>query len=177
MWIDLVILALAGITAFIVITLLYHFLTPVPFVPTPAHIIDAMIGLIPWKGHEVVYDLGAGDGRILEAIKRLHPSVTVRGCEFVPSIWILARLRALVRKSGVRVALQSMRTVDVSRADVVVLYLFPALMGELAEKFDRELRPGAYVVTQTFGFPTKNPLKEVRVPRFGGEVSVFLYRW
>lgn len=177
MWIDLLIGVIAVLTVLFLVTLAYHLLTPVPFVPTPKHIVDAMISLVPWKGNEIVCDLGAGDGRVLERIQRRYPSVTALGCEFVPSVWLLARVRALVMRSGVRITLQSLRSFNVSQADVVVLYLFPGLMKELAEKFQRELRPGTYVVTQTFGFPDKTPLKEIRVPRFGSEVSVFLYRW
>lgn len=165
------------LTVALVVTALYHLLLGVPYVPTPRHITDAMISLIPWKGNEQVIDLGAGDGRVLEAIKHRYPQVKASGCEVVPTIWLLAIVRAFVRRSGVRLALRSMFKEDLSQADVVVLYLFPTLMKRLEEKFDHELKPGAYVVTHTFGFPNRTPLRTVRLPRLGGEVSVFLYQW
>lgn len=177
MFINAIIVGLILVTVFLVVTGIFLIIVGVPSVPTPLHIADAMIGLIPWKGNKRVMDLGAGDGRLLERIKALHPDVTVFGCEIVPSIWLLARVRSLIKRSGVNVRLQSFRSVDVSKADVIFLYLFPGLMKELEERFDRELQKGTYVVVQTFGFPTKKPLREIRVPRLGREVSVWLYRW
>lgn len=177
MLINAIIVGLVLVTAFVVVTGIFLVIVGVPSVPTPLHIADAMIGLIPWKGNELVMDLGAGDGRLLERIKASHPDVTVFGCEIVPTIWLMGRLRSLIRRSGVKVQLQSLRSVDVSQADVIFLYLFPGLMKELEERFNRELKSGTYVAAQTFGFPTKKALKEIRVPRLGGEVSVWVYRW
>jgi hypothetical protein len=159
------------------VTAAYYLAFGVPFIPTPHHIADAMIGLVPWKGGETVIDLGAGDGSLLEAVKKARPDTTVRGCEIVPTVWLLGVLRSFIRQSGVKLRLKSMFRENISDADVVFLYLFPHVIEELKAKLDHELRPGAYVVCQTFGFKDVRPLKEVRMLRLGGEVSVYLYQW
>ncbi len=164
-------------TLLIVITAVFVFVLRVPFVATPLHIADAMIGLVAWKGNETVVDLGCGDGRLLEAVKKRHPTVIAIGCELSPVIWLMGFLRSLILRTGVSVRFASIFTHDVSNADVVFLYLFPHVMHRLEAKFDAELRPGTLVVCQTFGFPDRTPERVLRVKRFGSDVSVFLYRW
>ncbi len=177
MFINAIIVGLVLVTTFVVVTGIFLMVVGVPSVPTPLHIADAMIDMVPWKGREHVVDLGAGDGRLLGRIKQRHPDVSVDGCEIVPTIWLMGRLRSMIKRDGVRVRLQSFRAMNIKDADVIFLYLFPGIMKELQERFDRELSPGTYVVTHTFGFHGRKALKEIRVPRLGGEVSVWLYQW
>lgn len=164
-------------TLLLVITVVWQLFIRVPFVPTPAHIAEAMMGLVEWKGTEQVIDLGAGDGSLLEAVKRRHPGVHAQGCEIVPTVWLLGYVRALVLRTGVKLRLGSMFNEQVSDADVIFLYLFPEVMEKLKGKLDAELKPGTPVITQTFGFAGKTPVTELRLPRLGSEVSVFLYHW
>lgn len=164
-------------TLLIAISAVAVFILRVPFVSTPPHIADAMFGLIDWQGKEVVVDLGCGDGRLLERLKKKLPDTTVTGCELSPVVWLAGIIRSLVLRTGVRIRFRSVFRQNVSRADVVVLYLFPHLMQALEDKLDRELQPGTFVLCQTFGFPGRRAEKIVRVPRFGSQVSVFLYRW
>ena len=153
------------------------FILRVPFVSTPPHIADAMSKLVDWKGDETVVDLGCGDGRLLERLKKRVPGISAIGCELSPVVWLIGVVRSVVLRTGVRVRFRSVFRQDLSGADVVVLYLFPHLMQALEEKLDRELRPGTAVLCQTFGFPDRRPEQTVRVSRFGSQVSVFLYRW
>lgn len=165
------------ITLGVVMTFGMHLALGVPYVPTPPHIVQAMLDLIEWRGEETVYDLGAGDGRFLLAAKDRCPGIRAIGCEAVPTVWALARVRIFLRGGGIRMRLCRMQRIDVRDADIVLLYLFPGLMQELAAKFDRELRPGTIVIAHTFGFADRVPERTLRVPRLGGEVDVFLYRW
>lgn len=159
------------------VTVVYQLFIKIPFVPTPGHITDAMISLIEWKGDETIIDLGAGDGRVLEEIKKRYPGAIARGCEIVPTVWLLGVFRAFMKRSGVRLRLGSMFHEDVSHADVIILYLFPGAMEKLSQKFERELPIGTRILCHTFGLKNRVPEREIRVPRLGGDVSVFLYRW
>lgn len=159
------------------VTLVWQLFVRVPFVPTPAHISDAMIAMIPWKGNDVVIDLGAGDGRVLERMKKNQQGITAIGYEIVPTVWLLGFLRKIFFRSGVQLQLQSLFRADLSDADVVLVYLFPEVIRQLISKFERELRPGTYIVSHTFRLPGYTPIAQRRVARFGGEVSVFLYQW
>lgn len=175
--IDLVIGLLVILTFVLTVTAIWQFMARVPFVRTPVHIAQVMIGLVPWKGGETVIDLGAGDGSLLEAIRHAQPGTTVFGREIVPTVWLLGMVRALITRNGIHLRLGSLFNEDLSRADVVFVYLSPSFMKQLKAKFDAELKPGSWVVSHTFGFKGMQPEREVRVPRLGSEVSVYLYRW
>mmetsp|Transcript_40563 Transcript_40563/g.96383 ORF Transcript_40563/g.96383 Transcript_40563/m.96383 type:complete len:93 (+) Transcript_40563:478-756(+) len=53
---------------------------------------------------------------------------------------------------------------SVAEASVVFIYLLPRGMGEVAAKLERELQPGARVVTYLFSLPGHDPVKEIVVP-------------
>lgn len=136
-----------------------------------------MVRFADLKGTEIVYDLGAGDGRILIACKRLHPGLRAIGWEFVPTVWLLGKLR--IWWSGQEVALKLGNALKHSMADAgcLFLYLFPAVMAELERKFDRELKPGTKVVSYVFRFPHREPVARKEVPWLGETRMLWLYEW
>lgn len=159
------------------LTGLMYLVLEVPYVPTPAAVVEQMIGLIDWKGNERIVDLGAGDARILIAAKRRHPRIHAVGCEIVPTVWLLGILRCFCAKSDVTLHLRSVFSEDVRRADVLFLYLMPELVSRLVPKFERELKPGALIVSRSFRLPGCTLLRTKKVPCWGSTTSLFLYRW
>ena len=145
--------------------------------PTPHRLVREMITMLDLKGNETVFDLGAGDGRFLTAVKKRYPKVTAVGCEIVPTLWFWGFLRAKVLRIPIELKLQSAFTMDIRNADRVFLYLFPNIMEKLGAKFDRELRPGTMVVCLTFPFPNRMPVETKIVKGRFGPTKVFVYRW
>ena len=132
-----------------------------------------MIDLANLEGTEVVWDLGAGDSRFLIEVKRRCPTVTARGCEIVPTIWLLGKFCIWWSGSEVDLKLGSVEHADVADADVIFLYLIPVLMKRLERKFDRELKPGTQVFSHAFQFPGKEP---ARIEEVMGK-KIYVYRW
>ena len=155
------------------VTIILHILLPVPYVPTPHTIVERMVDLAQLKGSEVIHDLGAGDARLLIAAKRRYPGLTARGCEIVPTIWFLGKLRSWWSRVPVDLRCGSIERADVRDADVIFLYLISSLMKKLEDKFDRELKPGTRVISSAFRFPTK---REVYSEMVLGK-RVFVYEW
>tara|TARA_Y100000310_G_C20633356_1_gene789829 strand:- start:83 stop:628 length:546 start_codon:yes stop_codon:yes gene_type:complete len=175
--IDFLLLLVIILTAIIVVTAVAHIWADVPFVPTPRKVGEEMLDFVELKGKEVVYDLGAGDARLLIAAKRRYPSITATGVEIVPTVWAYGRLRIWLSRQKVKLFLRSVLVQDVSDADCIFLYLIPGLMQKLEKKFDKELKPGTKVVSYAFPFPTKKPIKEKSVPWLKGKSKLFLYEW
>jgi methylase of polypeptide subunit release factors len=95
-----------------------------PWVPTPKGIVRKMLSMADVESGEVVYDLGSGDGRIIIMAAREFQANSV-GIEINPIsiLWIKVKI-ALFRLSGkVNVVWGNFFNKDLSKANVVILYL------------------------------------------------------
>ena len=125
----------------------------------------------------MVYDLGAGDGRMVIGAAKKY-AVRAVGFEIDPGLVKLARKN--VRKQGVEklveIRQQNFMTADLSHATVVLLYL--SYDGNLAlrPRLMNELKPGARVVSNTFDMGDWQP-KIVETYRDGSGDTHLLYYW
>ncbi len=161
----------------VLLTGVSHFFVGAPYVPTPARIMDQMFALARLKGAEVIYDLGAGDARFLIEAKRRYPGIVAKGCEIVPTIWLLGRLRIWWSGQYVRLTRDNALAMDVADADVIFLYLTPPLMSKLLPSFRRTLRPGTIVVTHAFALPGLEPEETVQVRAWRRTKTLYRYRF
>ena len=106
---------------------------------------------VPMKAGELLVDIGCGDGRVLREAKRRY-GVRALGFEVNPLAYTLARL-STIGMEDIEVRLTNFWNVDIGDADVVFCYLFPDVMGRLAQKLLRELRPGTRVISCNFPLP------------------------
>lgn len=129
----------------------------VPFVPTPPEVVEAMLKLSALRAGERLIDLGSGDGRIVLAAARRGAEAL--GVERDPELVERARRRAefegLQRQA--RFQRGDLFAEDLRRADVVTLYLLPAVNARLRPKLLIELKPGARVVSHAFDMGDWSP--------------------
>ncbi|HEX7535363.1 MAG TPA: class I SAM-dependent methyltransferase [Syntrophales bacterium] len=117
-----------------------------------AHVrVRTFLDHVPMKAGDLLVDIGCGDGRVLREAKRRY-GVRALGFEVNLLAYILARLRT-IGMEGIEVRLRNFWNVDIGDADVVFCYLFPDVMGRLAQKLEKELRPGTRVISCNFSFP------------------------
>ena len=64
---------------------------------------------------------------------------------------------------------------DLTDAGLVVCYLYPGAMARLKSKFDKELKPGTWVISNTFAVPGWHPVKIVEVADLY-HTKIYLYR-
>ncbi|MDD5040863.1 MAG: class I SAM-dependent methyltransferase [Candidatus Peribacteraceae bacterium] len=138
---------------------------------------EEMVRFAGLEGTETVYDIGAGDGRILLTAKRLHPHVRAVGWEYVPTVWLLGKFRIWWSGQEVTFRLGDSRTQDMHDADCIFLYLYSTVMSSLEEKFDRELKPGTKVLSHVFPFPHRQPVAQKEVSWLKGRSKIYLYQW
>ena len=136
----------------------------VPYVPTPPEVVDRMLEIAQVKSGDVIYDLGSGDGRIIiRAAKRY--GVRGVGIEIDADLVQKAKDNAFKEKVEhlVEFRAEDALKVDVSRATVVTLYMLPEFNAKLRPIFDKELKPGARVVSHDFEIQGWVPDKVERI--------------
>jgi ribosomal protein L11 methylase PrmA len=144
----------------------------VPFVPSPAEAVSAMLKLAGVKKDDVVYDLGSGDGRIVITAARRYGARGV-GIDIDPAR--IAEGERNARAAGVakrvRFVRQDLFDADIRDATVVTLYLLPRLNQRLRPKLLAELKPGTRVVSYGFDMDDWAPDRTVAA----GSSTVYLW--
>jgi precorrin-6B methylase 2 len=148
----------------------------VVFVPTHQDVVDKMLELAQVKKGDLVYDLGCGDGRIVVTAAKKY------GCKafgFDVDPERIKESRENVEKNGVgnlvSIKQQDIFTLDLSKANVVTLYLLPSLNVKLIPQLEK-LKPGSRIVSHAFDMRGVKPNKIERV-RCGDGVERTVYLW
>ena len=120
------------------------------WMPTNDGLTTRMLAMAAVKSSDLVYDLGAGDGKIAIAAARDFGARAV-GVEYNPDMAQLAR--CLVRAAGladrVRIIQGDIFETDFSDATVLTLYLLPELNLRLRPTI-LAMKPGTRVVSHSF---------------------------
>jgi tRNA A58 N-methylase Trm61 len=134
------------------------------YVPTSGAVADAMLTLASVTSADTVYDLGSGDGRIVIAAAKKYGARGV-GVELDPDL--IKRSRKNAEAAGVadRVTFEQgdLFKTDLSSATVVTLYLSNSINMRLRGKLQRELKPGARIVSHRFDMGDWKPEAERHV--------------
>lgn len=137
----------------------------VPFVPTPPVVVDAMLKLAGVGPEDYVIDLGSGDGRIVIAAAKKHGA---RGLGVEIDGALVGEARREAQRQGVEKHAEfktdDLLGMDIRRATVVTMYLYPRLMLAVRPRLITELKPGARVVSHEFGMEGWEPDERVTVP-------------
>ena len=148
----------------------------VVYVPTPQAVVDRMLELAQVTKDDIVYDLGCGDGRIpVTAAKRY-------GCKawgFDVDPRRIRESNANVEANGVgdlvTIVQKDIFTLDLSKVNVVTLYLLPSLNVKLIPQLDK-LKPGSRIVSHDFDMEGVTPDQVVEMTTPNG-ASHTVYLW
>lgn len=173
---DLVIGLLIVFLFFCVLSVLVHIWMRTPYGGTPKVVLEAMLQAAELRPGMRVLDLGAGDGRLLIAAKRACPDISVCGCELAPLIYLMGRMRIAIAGEDVRLRFGNAFREDLSDVDVIFAYLFPGILERLREKFQRELKLGARVISHRFRIPGWEEEAVHEVPYGKRSRKIFVYR-
>ncbi len=136
----------------------------VPYVPTPQPVVDAMLQVAKVGKNDVLYDLGSGDGRIVNTAAQKFGTRGV-GIDINPERIKEANDNA--QKAGVtdhvKFVQQDLFTTDFSEATVVTLYLLPEVNAKLRPKLLKELKPGSRIVSHAFDMGDWKPQQTLNV--------------
>jgi SAM-dependent methyltransferase len=129
----------------------------VMWMPTPNAIVTEMLEMAQVTSIDLVYDLGAGDGKIpIEAARRYGARAV--GIEYNPDMAALARRNAQQAGVSDRVTIVTgdIFKEDFSNATVVTLYLLTELNIKLKPTL-LKMKPGTRIVSNTFAMGAWTP--------------------
>ncbi len=145
-----------------------------PWVPLWKKDIRRMLELAEVKPGEIVYDLGAGDARILiMAAKDFKAKAVGFEVAVLPYLWGYIKIKLHGLSGQVTLKYRNFFREDFGEADVICAFLTPEAMRKLKPKFQKEIKPNCRVVSYAFHIPDWQPAK-ISKPK--QETAVYLYR-
>jgi protein-L-isoaspartate O-methyltransferase len=147
-----------------------------PYYPTPAMVVDRMLKLAGLAPGEKMFDLGSGDGRIvIQAARKYGAHAT--GVEFDGALvkQSTQRIKRLGLTATARIVQGDLLKQDYSSADVLTIYLLPIANDKLIPILEKQLKPGARVVSHNTAFAPWTPEKVETIDDDGEGHSHRLY--
>ena len=142
----------------------------VMWLPTPDEVVQRMLQVAKVTPNDIVYDLGAGDGKIAIAAGKLGAKSV--GIEYNPDMAKLAQCYVQAEKltDKTRIVQGDVFESDFRDATVVTMYLLPELNVRLLPKLLKDLKPGTRIVSHAFLMGTWQPEQTLDV---GGRAVYF----
>jgi predicted RNA methylase len=131
-----------------------------PFVPSPVQVIEFMLKLADLKAGEVLFDLGAGDGRTVIMAAKSFGARAV-GVELREDLAkkALGTINERGLSDRVTIVNGDMFGVNLTSADVVFLYLTTSANEKIRPKLEADLRKGVRVVSHDYEIVGWKPLR------------------
>lgn len=146
------------------------------FAPTSERVAHMMMEIANLRREELFYDLGSGEGTLLIMAAKDFGARAI-GIELQRKL--VVRSRSRIRNLGLEDKIEVVRgdffKIDVNKADVIALYLTPWALRKLRSKLDRELKPGARVVSYKYPVEDWKPKRIFKATDQNGKTKIFLY--
>ncbi|MCH8748316.1 hypothetical protein IH781_01040 [Patescibacteria group bacterium] len=148
----------------------YAGLIGAPWAPTKLAVVKKAFDIIDLGPEDVLYDLGAGDGKIvLEAARR---GALARGLELSPIMWLVAWLRTL-RQPRASVTLKNFYRQSLNDATVVFIFLMPKIMPRVIDYLAKQEVPQGKVLL-SYAFPLAD-IDPIQVIQEDGCGNIYVY--
>ncbi len=157
----IVLFSLAFFVLLFILGMLWIFVPAIyglPSVPTKQERIRKALQLVNLQPNEILYDLGAGDGRVLLIAAREFNAKTV-GIEIGPVQCALIWLRAVASGFGNKIQVKwgNYLKADLSQVDVVFLYATSKEVLRVAAYLEKQMKPDSRLVSISADFPEWEP--------------------
>ena len=148
-----------------------------PFVASPPRIVEIMLELAELKQGETLFDLGCGDARIVILAAQKFGATAV-GVELDEGRYkdCINRIKEANLEAKVKIVHANALDVSVKDADVVTLYLLTSSNERLKPNLERDLSPGARVVSHDFSIPGWKPIHTKEIKETWGSHTIYVYK-
>lgn len=173
----LLIILLTLVVLFIALSIIYNTvklgISPMPS-SSKAH--RAMTPLLDKTGSDTIIDLGSGWGNVVVAIAKQYPHRQIVGYELSYLPWLISTLfKKALRLNNLTLYRQDFYQADLSKACVLVCYLFPEAMEKISQRLTEEPLSVNFLISNNFALPSWQPIKKIQINDFYNS-PVYLYR-
>lgn len=154
-----VIIIILIITGMIMIWMFWANIIGAAWQPTSKRRVKKMLELAEVNSDDIVYDLGSGDGRIVNnAVKKYNAKAVGIEADPLRVFWSRSFLFFSGIRNQAKIIWGNIFKEDISEATVVTLFLSDKANQKLKLKFQRELKPGTRVVSYVWTFKEWKPV-------------------
>ena len=148
-----------------------------PYVSSPQQIVDKMLEAVELKPGETLYDLGSGDGRVLiTAVQKFNAKAVGVELDEKLAKSTSEKIEKLGLGNRARVIHGNMLEVDISPADVVVIYLTTESNDIVRPALEKQLRPGTRVISHDFQVRGWKPVKVESAQVHNRSHQIYIYQ-
>lgn len=124
-----------------------------PFLKTPKKAARQAFGAAGLKKGDKIFDLGAGDGKIL-IIAEKEFGAQGTGFELSPIFWLAAKINLFLNGcKNSKINCRNFYKYNLGEADAIFCFLSAHAMEKLKSKFETELKPGTKIISYSFHLP------------------------
>lgn len=160
------IIILVSATVLFVFFMIPLFFYSAPFLPSyrrqKREMLEPLFELARRAPGNKFVDLGSGDGRVVMEFAR--QGFDSWGVEFNPALVLWSRIKIKNEKSKnknikAKIIRSNFWKIDLASFDIVYIYQLTSVNALLADKFKKELKPGAIIISAGFFLPNFEPIK------------------
>ena len=132
-------------------------ITPMPSTPKAK---KNILELLSQNLNGNILELGSGWGTLAFSIAKKLPQCQVTAYENSPVPFLFSKLRLFIQpRKNLSIQFQNFFHADLSHAQCIVCYLYPGAMQKLNTKFKKELKPGTWILSNTFALTGRSPIQ------------------
>lgn len=150
------------------ISMLFSFLVGAPYVPTKKKDIEEILKEAHLQKNDMFLELGSGDGRVTHIAAQKY-GIKGLGIDINPTLVLYANFLSTIKKiPHVTFKTKSIFDINYATADVIYIFLFPALVEKIKEKILNETKNEVMIISHGFAIPflAEYKLKEIQTSKF-----------
>jgi len=125
-------------------------------------VVNSILTFAEPNSNSILFDLGCGDGRICILASKLFGCKSV-GCEIEDVL--VEKFRANVARTKteehVKIVHDDLRTLDITSATIIVIYLLPESISEIEPVLVEALHRGCVIICNTWGLKSLQPVETI----------------
>jgi len=144
-----------------------------PFISSKQPVIERVVNELMINDDSIIYELGSGRAPFLREVRNKNKQARLMGIEQEWLPYIISQIQNSFAKTKVVFKRGDLFKADIGEADIIYCYLNVGMMEKLENKFIKEAKPGAVIVSNRFAMPEKEPFKVLEFDNKSDKVYLY----